>query len=151
VIVEFFDYRCGYCRHSAPDIFALLRDDPKDRFIYKEFPILGPGSVVAARAALAAREQGLYQSFHEALMTADIDFSEDSIMRLAEQVGLDVDRLKAEMENPKIRTHIEETYKLAEALGIRATPAFIIGGELVPGAVDRAELDQLVAEARGST
>jgi len=151
VIVEFFDYRCGYCRRSAPDIFALLRDDPNVRFIYKEFPILGPGSVMAARAALASREQGLYREFHEALMTADIDFSEDSIMRVADQVGLDIDRLKADMEDPKIRAHVESNYKLAEALGIRGTPAFIIDGELIPGALDRAELDQLVSEARGSS
>jgi len=151
VIVEFFDYRCGYCRHSAPDIFALLREDPNVRFIYKEFPILGPGSVVAARAALAAREQGLYQPFHEALMTADIDFSEASVMALAEQIGLDTEQLKVDMEDPKIRSHIEATYELAEALGIRGTPAFIIGGELIPGALDRAELDKLVAETRGSS
>jgi len=148
VIVEFFDYRCGYCRRSAPDVFAVVRDDPNVRFIYKEFPILGPGSELAAKAALASRNQGLYQSFHEALMTADIDFSEESIMSVAELVGLDVDQLKVDMEGPEVAAHIEKTYELARALGIRGTPAFIVGDELIPGAVNRAELNNLIEQAR---
>ena len=119
VVIEFFDYRCGYCRRSAPDLFALVRDDPNVRLIYKEFPILGPGSELAAKAALASRNQGLYQPFHEALMTADIDFSEDSIMSVAELVGLDVDQLKVDMDDPEVTAHIEKTYELARALGIR--------------------------------
>ncbi len=150
VIVEFFDYRCGYCRRVAPDLFAAINDDQGIRLVYKEFPILGDPSVLAARAALAARNQGLYQPFHEALMFADIDFSEASIMALAESVGLDTDQLRADMEDPAIDEHLNTNYELAQALGIRGTPAFIIGDELVPGAVSRAELEALIAEARGS-
>ncbi|MEM7121283.1 MAG: DsbA family protein [Pseudomonadota bacterium] len=150
VIVEFFDYRCGYCRRAAPDLFATVADDQGIRLIYKEFPILGDPSVVASRAALAARNQGLYQPFHEALMVADIDFSEASIMALAESVGLDTEQLRADMDDPAIDEHLNNNYELARALGVRGTPAFIIGDELVPGAVGRAELEALVAEARGS-
>jgi protein-disulfide isomerase len=150
VIVEFFDYRCGYCRHSAPDLFALLKDDPNVRVIFKEFPILGPGSELASRAALASREQGLYQPFHQALMSADIDFSEESIMSVASLVGLDTDKLKADMDSPEIDAHIAKNYELARALSIRGTPAFIVDGELIPGSLDRAEMDQLVKAARES-
>ncbi len=148
VVIEFFDYRCGYCRRSAPDVFEVVRNDPNVRFIYKEFPILGPGSVLAARAALASRNQGLYQPFHEALMTADIDFSEESIMSVAELVGLDVDQLKVDMEDPEIEAHIESTYELARTLGIRGTPAFIVGDELIPGALNGPELNNLIEQAR---
>ena len=150
VIVEFFDYRCGYCRRAAPDLFATVADDQGIRLIYKEFPILGEPSVLAAQAALAARNQGLYQPFHEALMVADIDFSEASIMALAESVGLDTEQLRADMDDPAIEDHLRNNYELAQALGIRGTPAFIIGDELIPGAVNRSELEDLVAEARGS-
>jgi protein-disulfide isomerase len=148
VVIEFFDYRCGYCRRSAPDLFGLVRDDSNVRLIYKEFPILGSGSMMASRAALASRKQGLYQPFHEALMTADIDFSEASVMEVAELVGLDAERLKADMEDPEITAHIEANYALAHALGIQGTPAFIIGDELIPGSLDRAELDKLIKQAR---
>lgn len=148
VIVEFFDYRCGHCRRSAPGLFALRDESEGVKVIYKEFPILGEESVLAARAALAARGQGLYEPFHEALMTARIGFSEDEIMAVAAGVGLDTGRLRADMADPGIDAYLARTHELARALGIGGTPAFIIDGTLYPGALGRADLERLVEAAR---
>lgn len=148
VIVEFFDYRCPYCRHSAPDLAALLKHDSDVKLIYKDFPILGPASVLASRAALAARKQGLYQPFHDALMKADIDFSEASIMKVAASVGINTAKLKADMADPAINTYLADNEALATTLGINGTPTFIIDGRLIASALDRKDLDQLVAAAR---
>ena len=148
VIVEFFDYRCGHCRRSAPGLFAVRDESEGVKVIYKEFPILGEESLLAARAALAARAQGLYEPFHEALMTARIGFSEDEIMALAAGVGLDTRRLQADMADPGIDAYLARTRELAQALGIAGTPAFIIDGALYPGALGRDDLDRLVQAAR---
>lgn len=150
VIVEFFDYQCPHCRRTTPDVLATVADDQGIRLIYKEFPILGEASDLAARAALAAHKQGLYEPFHEALMVEDTDFSEASIMALAERVGLDTDQLRDDMNDPTIDEHLNTNRQIAQALGISGTPAFIIGDELIPGAVNRAQLEALVTEARGS-
>ena len=148
VIVEFFDYRCGYCRRNAPDLFALIESDPGVKVVFKEFPILGAASRLAARAALAAREQGLYVAFHRALMTADIDFREDDILAVARAAGLDVERLRAGMESADIDAYLARTTSLARDLGIEGTPAFVIGGELYPGALGADDLERLVADQR---
>jgi protein-disulfide isomerase len=148
VIVEFFDYRCGYCRRSAADLFAV-RDDADDvKVIYKEFPILGDASTLAARAALASRNQGLYEPFHEALMETDIGFSESEIMAVAETVGLDTDQLARDMDAPEITAYLARTYDLARALGVTGTPAFIVDGRLYPGALSRSDLEQLIEAGR---
>ena len=148
VIVEFFDYRCGHCRRSAPGLFAVRDESEGVKVIYKEFPILGEESLLAARAALAARPQGLYEPFHEALMTARIAFSKDEIMAVAAGVGLDTRRLQADMADPGIDAYLARTRELAQALGIAGTPAFIIDGTLYPGALGRDDLDRLVQAAR---
>ncbi|MDA0219184.1 MAG: DsbA family protein [Proteobacteria bacterium] len=148
VIVEFFDYRCGYCRHSATDLFALIDSDPGVKVVFKEFPILGEASRLAARAALASREQDLYFPFHQALMQADIGFSEAEIMAVAESVGLDTAQLKADMADPAIDAYLARTDALARELGVNGTPAFVIDGALYPGALDAEDLDQLVAQGR---
>lgn len=148
VIVEFFDYRCGYCRRSAPDLFAVRDDSDDVKVIYKEFPILGDASTLAARAALASRNQGLYEPLHEALMETDIGFSEAEIMAVAEKVGLDTGQLARDMEDPEITAYLERTYDLARALGVSGTPAFIVGGRLYPGALSRSDLEQLIEAGR---
>ena len=148
VIVEFFDYRCGYCRHSAPDLFALVAKDPGVKVVFKEFPILGQASVLASRAALASRAQDKYFDFHKALMQADISFSEEEIMAVAASVGLDVDKLKGDMGSPEIDAYLARTDALARELGIGGTPAFVIDGSLYPGALDAADFDRLVAAGR---
>jgi protein-disulfide isomerase len=151
-IVEFFDYRCPYCKQMEPGLEALLKEDPKLRIVYKEFPILGPESLVASRAALAALKQGneKYLRFHATMMNAKGQINEDVILKLAGDSGLDVARIKTDMSAPEIETLIKRNYELADSLDIKGTPAFVIGDSLTPGAVDIATLRRLVAAARRS-
>jgi protein-disulfide isomerase len=147
-IVEFFDYRCPYCKQVEPSLEALLKEDRNLRIVYKEFPVLGADSVFASRVALAARKQGKYAQFHDAMMAAKGTISEETILTVAKSVGVDVDRVKAEMTSAEIDEVIKRNYALAEALDINGTPVFIIGDTLVPGATDIARLRKLVAQAR---
>jgi protein-disulfide isomerase len=146
-LVEFFDYRCAYCRRVVPSMRALLDEDRGLRVVFKEFPVLGEDSVRAARAALASQSQDGYVPFHFALMAAD-DLSIEGIRAAAAAVGLDPDRLEADMSSPEITAAIEANYELANQLGIEGTPAFVIGDQLIPGAVDKTRLDQLIRQAR---
>ncbi|MBY6203221.1 DsbA family protein [Maritalea mobilis] len=147
-IVEFFDYNCPYCRRVKPEIEALLAADPNVRLVYREWPILGEGSVFAARAALAAREQDLYEEFHWALMGMNGRAEEASVMRVAEEVGLDLAQLRRDMAAPEIEEHIETSMRLSEALGFNGTPSFIVGEALIPGLVEQEHLQALVAQVR---
>jgi protein-disulfide isomerase len=147
-IVEFFDYRCPYCKQVEPSLEAMLKQDPNLRLVYKEFPILGPVSVTAAHAALAAQRQGKYDAFHAAMMEARGNITDDTVYRVAGSVGLDVDKLKRDMGSPEFAQEIKENLKLADALDIRGTPAFVIGDKVVPGAADIDTLKSMVADAR---
>lgn len=147
-IVEFFDYNCPYCRRMAPIMEKLTRADPQLRVVYKEFPILGPNSVFAAKAALAANEQGKYVPFHDGLFALRGAADPGSVMQVAAKVGLDTDRLKADMKKPEIQTAIEKNLALAEALRINGTPGFVIGSHILRGATDLKALEELVQESR---
>ena len=147
-VVEFFDYACPHCKTVAAAVKQLVKDDPKVRLVYKELPILGEGSRVAARAALAAREQGKYHALHDALMTFSGSPNEASVMKIAAQVGLDIDRLKGDMKKPAVEEALQKNYALAQALGLTGTPAFVIGNEFAPGAVPLPRLKEMVARAR---
>jgi len=142
VMVEFFDYRCGYCRASAPRLQAAVQSDPQLKVVMKEFPILSKESVTGARAGLAAHKQGKYGDFHFALMANPGDLSLDHLKRVAEQVGMDPEQMEQDMEAAAVTQAISEAHELARAIGVTGTPAFIIGEELIPGAVD---LDTLLA------
>jgi protein-disulfide isomerase len=146
-LVEFFDYRCGYCRRVVGALRALVDQDEDLRVVFKEFPILGEDSVRASRAALAAERQGLYMPLHFALMAAD-DLSMDGIMQAAAGVGLDTGQLAQDMESPEVQAEIAATYALARDLGIEGTPAFVVDDELIPGAVSQERLAALIDEAR---
>ena len=150
VIVEFFDYRCGYCRRVVRDLRNLIAEDGNLRVVMKEFPILGPASIRAARAALASIKQGKYEAFHFALMTQPGDMSDGHIERVARAVGLDVEQLKADMESDEIDAMIRSNHELAERLGINGTPAFVFGETLVPGAIDARAMRQLIAAERAN-
>ena len=150
IVVEFFDYNCPYCKRVAGDVHKLVEDDPDVRLVYREWPILGEGSVFAARAALAAREQDLYAEMHDALMNLNGRAEEASVLAVAREVGLDIDQLLADMQSEAIAAHIETSMGLARALGFTGTPSFVIGDALVPGAVPLAELENLVARARAA-
>jgi len=147
-IVEFFDYRCPYCKEVQPSLDKLLGEDRKLRFVFKEMPVLGPASVTAAHAALAARKQGKYDAFHQAMMATRGQIADDTVFHVAGSVGLDVERLKQDMAAPEIEKALKANLKLAEALGIKGTPGFVIGDRIVPGAVDLEGLSDYVAEAR---
>lgn len=149
-IVEFFDYRCPYCKQMEPSLEALLKEDGKIRIVYKEFPVLGPESVYASHIALAAQQQGKYAAFHDAMMATKGKVTEEVILDVAARAGLDLAKAKAEMNAPQIEALIRSNYALADALDIQGTPAFIIGDQLVPGATDIAQLRELVAAARQS-
>src|ERR671919_1805858 len=147
-LVEFFDYNCPYCRRVAPTVVELEQADPALRLVYKEFPILGPGSQFAARAALASGRQGKYVPFHNALMQASEQVTEETVMMIAGTVGLDIERLERDMQDPAIQEAIARNLQLANALGITGTPSFIIGQEVVPGAVGMGALQGLIERAR---
>ena len=147
-LVEFFDYRCPYCKQVEPSLEALLGEDRQLRLVYKEFPVLGPESVTASKAALAARKQGKYDAFHRAMMTLKGQINDTAVYKTAESVGVDVDRLKRDMAAPEIARALKANTELADALDIRGTPGFIVGNEIVPGAIDLASLKQLIATAR---
>lgn len=147
-IVEFFDYNCPYCRRVAGPLRETMVADPQLRVVYKEFPILGPNSVIAAKAALAADRQGRYVAFHDALMKEKGVADEASALRTAAEIGLDVGRLKTDMADPAIQAAIDRNMKLAEALRIGGTPGFVIGEQILRGAADAATLRNLVAKTR---
>ncbi len=149
-LVEFFDYRCPYCKQVRPSIEALLKQDPNLRIVYKEWPILGPPSVFAAHVAFAALKQGKYERFHSAMMATKGEITEDVILKVATGAGLDVTRVKIDMAAPEIDQAIKRNYDLADALGIRGTPGFVIGETLIPGAVDIQTLKQRINDVRNA-
>jgi len=147
-VVEFFDYRCPYCQRMAGPLREVVAEDGNVRLVMKEFPILGEDSVFAARAAVAAAEQGAYAAFHDALMTELDTVTPESVLALAERLDLDRAKLEADMRAEVVRETIQGSYRLAQALGIGGTPAFVVGETLVPGAVDAQRLRDLIAQAR---
>lgn len=146
-MVEFFDYRCGYCRQMAPGLRSLIANDDGLRVVLKEFPILGPESQLAARAALAARQQGAYEEFHFDLM-AEETIDPAVIERIAKDSGLDVAQLRQDMQSEETTSLIEENLQLAQALGINGTPSFIINDVVIPGAAPIADLAQVIVDQR---
>jgi protein-disulfide isomerase len=147
-MVEFFDYNCGYCRKAFPDVMKMIEGDKDLRVVMKEFPILGPGSAYAARAALASRKQGKYWEYHVALMSHDGKIDESSADEIAASVGLDVGRLKADMESEEVNAVIKRNAGLAESLNIQGTPAFIIDETIIPGAIGYDGLAAAVRQVR---
>jgi protein-disulfide isomerase len=147
-LVEFFDYNCPYCRKAGPIVAEAIAADKGLRIVYKEWPILGPGSEFAARAALAAHAQGKYEAFHQALMTSSSSVDETSTIEVAKALGLDVERLKRDMEDEAINSELSQNYTLAEKLRITGTPAFVIGEKIIHGYADLATLQQAIAGAR---
>jgi len=149
-VVEFFDYHCPYCKAVAAPLQQLLQEDKGVRLVLKEFPILGEDSLLAAHAALAAVPQGKYVQFHQALMEHRGKFDMEVIKTIAAKVGIDPAKLEADMGTQKIEPLISANHKLAETLDISATPTFIIGDQVVEGAVPLERLKELIQKARGS-
>lgn len=152
-VVEFFDYRCGYCKAVLPSLQRLLKEDPKVRYVLKELPILSPESRIAARFALAVWriQPRRYFDLHTKFMESKGEFTETRIFEIARAAGVDVERARKEMDNPEVQRMLDRNMELATALGISGTPGFVIGSRLIPGAIDLDALKRLVAEARGSS
>lgn len=146
-IVEFFDYHCQFCRRVRRDLVDLLKQDGNVRLVLKEYPILGPESVVAARAAIASAAQGKYWDFHLALLSAE-DLSAESVFKIAKDIGLDVAKLKAEMGSPRTEARLKEVRKLGDDVGVDATPTFFVGDQPFTGAMTLEEFKDAVAKAR---
>lgn len=147
-VVEFFDYRCSYCKRVHDTVQKLVKEDGKVRLVYKEFPILGPDSAIASRAALASRRQDKYLPYHNALMSARGSLNRDRIFEIAGDVGLDVEQLEKDMKDPEIEKIISRNHALALRLDISGTPAFVIGDEIIAGAAELGHFKKLVSLAR---
>ncbi|UZK65595.1 DsbA family protein [Sphingomonas sp. M1-B02] len=146
-VVAFMDYACGYCRASLPGIAELIAKDPNVRVVYREFPVLGPESGVAARWALAAAEQGKYGAFHDALY-AEGSPSSETIAIAAGKAGLDRARADAAAKSASVEQEVANNHKLGEALAVSGTPSWVVGDKLLYGARDYAGLAAAVTEAR---
>jgi len=147
-MVEFFDYRCPYCKQMAPELPKLIAADPGLRIVMKEFPILGPASVIAARVALVAAAHGKYPAFHAAMFAFSGVIEEAAVLEVAQSVGLDPATVHNEMNGPGIEAELRRNHALAEIMGIGGTPTFIIGGTVLPGAVPVDNLKRLIGDQR---
>jgi protein-disulfide isomerase len=150
-LVEFFDYNCGYCKRALSDLTTIMKDDPKLRVVLKEFPVLGPGSVEAAKVAVAVRMQDSgkkYFDFHLRLLGGRGQADLARALAAAKEAGFDMARIQKDMASDEVNASINENMQLAEALGLNGTPSYIVGNELVVGAVGLAALKQKVNVAR---
>ncbi len=148
-VVEFYDYQCGYCKISEESIEKLLKEDKDVRFVYKNFPVLGPVSVEAAKASLASMKQGKFQAFHAALMTKKEHLTSEVIYKTAKDVGLNIEKLKKDMADPAIMDTLNADLKLGQDIGVRGTPMFVLSNSAVyPGALQYEQLKKAVSDAR---
>jgi protein-disulfide isomerase len=150
--VEFFDYNCGYCKRAMTDMFDLMKSDPKLKVVIKEFPVLGPSSVDAARVAIAVRMQDKtgkkYLDFHQKLLMGRGPADKARSLAVAKEVGLDMARIERDMASEEVKATMEESLKLAEKLGLNGTPSYVIGNNIVIGAVGLEALREKVNTAR---
>ena len=147
-VVEFFDYNCPYCRQSLNDIVKLMDEDKNVKVVLKEFPILGEASKEASLAALASRKQGKYMAFHTALLSAKGRITTASIESIAKKVGLDVDKLKADMKSEEVQDHLQKNIDVGIALGINGTPTFIFNDRVVPQVLPYEAMKAVIAKLR---
>ena len=150
--VEFFDYNCGYCKHAMADMLTLMKSDPKLRVVLKEFPVLGPSSVEAAQVAVAVRMQDpsgkKYLDFHQKLLNGRGQADKARAMAAAKEAGVDMARLEKDLTSPEINATLNENFKLAEEMGLNGTPSYVIGKDVVVGAVGAPGLAKKISEAR---
>ncbi len=151
-MVEFFDYNCGYCKHALSDMLTLLKTDPNLKFVLKEFPVLGEGSVEAAHVAVAARMQDVtgkkYIEFHQKLLGGRGPADKARALAAAKEVGFDMARIEKDMASDEVKKTIDENLKLAELIGVNGTPSYVVGDEVVVGAVGLDALKEKIAAER---
>jgi protein-disulfide isomerase len=146
-LVEFFDYNCHYCKGALPDVTKLMKDDPNLKLVLKDYPVLGPGSVEAAKVASAARNQlpgDKFWAFHAKLLAIHGPVGKTEALAVARDLGLDMDKLTKDMESPEVKSGLSEVMQLADALQINGTPTFIVGQDVVVGAVGYDQLKDKV-------
>lgn len=150
--VEFFDYNCGYCKKAMVDMLELMKADPKLRVVLKEFPVLGPSSLEAAQVAIAVRMQDptgkKYLDFHQRMLNGRGQADKARSMAAAKDAGADMAKLEKDLASPEIRATLEENFKLAEDMGLNGTPSYVIGKQVVVGAVGLEGLSKKISEAR---
>ncbi len=149
-VVEFFDYNCGYCKRALPDIQKVLENDPKIRFVFVEMPILGPSSSTAAQWALAAHKQGKYFEYHAALMNHRGAKEEPELSQIAKDLGLDLEKMKSDAAGQEIADMIAKNMEIVNDIGIRGTPAFIIGDTIVRGYLGEDGLEKAINDERAN-
>jgi protein-disulfide isomerase len=153
-MVEFFDYNCGFCKRALPDMMSLLGANPNLRFVLKEFPVLGDGSVEAAHVAVAARMQDptgkKYIEFHQKLLGGRGAADKARALAVAKEVGFDMARIEKDMDSAEVKTTIDEDMKLADLLGVSGTPTYVIGDEVVVGAVGLDELKKKLSPGKAT-
>lgn len=147
VVVEFSDFACGFCRRSLPDVEALIAENPELKVVIRELPVLSPASAEAARMGLAAAEQGKYAAFHYAMFAAGTP-NPATIDAAARAAGLDLARARKALADPKIEEELRRNVQFAQALGFDGTPGWVIGDQLISGAVGKDELARAIKEAR---
>jgi protein-disulfide isomerase len=152
-IVEFFDYNCGYCKRAMSDMLELMKNDAKLKFVLKEFPVLGEGSMQAAQVAAAVRMQDKsggkkYLEFHQKLLTGRGQADKARALAAAKEAGFDVARIEKDIAGEEVKATLEESFKLAEALGLNGTPSYVVGNDVVVGAVGLNTLKEKVNAAR---
>jgi protein-disulfide isomerase len=151
-VVEFFDYNCSYCKRAMVDMLDLLKGDERLKFVLKEFPVLGEGSIQAAQVAAAVRMQDKsgkkYLEFHQKLLSGRGQADKARALAAAKDVGLDIARIEKDMSGDEVKATLEESFKLAEALGLNGTPSYVVGGDVVVGAVGFKTLKEKVNAAR---
>ena len=150
--VEFFDYNCGYCKRAMDDMLTLMKADPKLKVVLKEFPVLSQGSVEAAQVAVAVRMQDpsgkKYLDFHQKLLGGRGAADKARALQAAKEAGLDTARIEKDIGSAEVRSTIEENFKLAEAMGMNGTPSYVIGKQVVIGAVGADSLREKIGIAR---
>jgi protein-disulfide isomerase len=151
-LVEFFDYNCGYCKRALSDLMGLMKADPKLRVVLKEFPVLGPGSVEAAQVAAAVRMQDRggkkYLDFHQKLLGGRGQVDRARALAVAKEVGMDMSRLEKDMASEEVRAQLQESMQLADKLGLNGTPSYVVGPNVVIGAVGYDALKEKIESAR---
>jgi protein-disulfide isomerase len=149
-LVEFFDYNCGYCKRALEDVSTLIKNDPNLKVVLKELPILSPGSVEAARVAVAVRMQDAskYFAFHRALLAGRGEANMARALAAAQAAGLDVERIKKDINNPEVDATLAESEQLAKSLAIGGTPSYVLGDQLIPGALPHDRLALVIAQVR---
>ena len=144
IVIEFVDYNCGYCKKTLPTISKLMKNFKNVQIVFVDYPILSESSEIAARASLAANEQGMYFEYHSILLNHTKPINDDFLYKVAKDLNLDIEKFKRDMSSAKIKKNIIENIKFANNLKIRGTPTFIVGDQILPGAYDYDKLKEVI-------